>query len=198
MGVGERMVDIEQAIAALKAGAPAVFPTDTVYGIGVAVRYAPSPQALYDIKKRDAGKPIAWLVGGVEALDEYGVDVAQEARALAEAYWPGALTLIVKASNAVPAAFLPAAGTIGLRMPASEVALALVHALGPLATSSANLSGGPDPRAFADLEPKLLEQVAAAICSDRSNSGVASTVVDCSKGEARVVRQGAILPASGL
>ena len=186
------MDDIARAIAALREGKPIVFPTDTVYGIGIAVRYAQSLQAIYDIKQRDAGKPIAWLVGGVNALDDYGADVSQESHALAEKHWPGALTLIVKAAATVPPAFLPASGSIGLRMPASEGALELIRAVGPIATSSANLSGGSDPRAFADLDPVLLAQVAVAVAVDEPSSGVASTVVDCTHGEMRILRQGAI------
>ena len=72
-----------EAVEALKAGKAVVFPTDTVYGLGVSVEHARTPRAIYDLKQRDAGKPIAWLVGGVEALDEYGVEVPDYARALA-------------------------------------------------------------------------------------------------------------------
>lgn len=186
------MDDTARAIAALRGGKPVVFATDTVYGIGVAVLHAPSPQAIYDIKQRTAGKPIAWLVGDVGALDEYGVDVPADAHALAAKHWPGALTLIVKASDAVPSAYLPSSGSIGLRMPASESALELIRAVGPIATSSANLSGGPDPCVFADLDPALLARAAVALPADAPASGVASTVADCSQGGVRVLRQGAI------
>ena len=126
-----------------------MFPTDTVYGLGVAVEAARSPQALFDIKRRDRGKPVAWLVGDASDLERYGREVPDAACALARAHWPGPLTLVVKASQAVPPAFRSAEGTIGLRMPDSETALALVRAAGgPVATTSANLSGGPAPRTF--------------------------------------------------
>ena len=187
---------IEQAIAALKAGQPVVFPTDTVYGVGVAVRYAESPQALYDIKRRDAGKPVAWLVGSPEALDEYGADVPIEARALAASHWPGALTIIVKASEAAPAAFIPPSGTLGLRMPASAEALELIQAVGPIATSSANVSGGDDPRTLEDVDAQLLDQVGASVRSAHVGSGTASTVIDCTQGIVEVIRQGGIMPDS--
>lgn len=181
--------DIEVAVRALKAGKPVVFPTDTVYGIGVSVLHAKSPQAIYDIKQRVAGKPIAWLVGSPKALDAYGENVPEQARDLVRAHWPGALTVIVKASEAVPAAFASQAGTIGLRMPDSDVALSLIEAVGsPLATSSANISGGPDPQAFEDLDPEVVCQVAAVVRGARLGSGTPSTVVDCSQGEVRVLR----------
>lgn len=182
-----------KAVASLEEGLPVIFPTDTVYGIGVSVRHAKSPQALYDLKRRDAGKPVAWLVSGPEALDEFGVNVPKSARELARAHWPGALTVIVKASEAVPAAFQSREGTIGLRMPASPVALALIEAAGsPLATSSANLSGGPDPTSFDEIDAELLRAVPVAIDDACPASGIASTVVDCSRGTVEVLRQGAV------
>jgi L-threonylcarbamoyladenylate synthase len=164
-----------------------------VYGVGVAVRFAASPQAIYDMKQRDAGKPIAWLVDGLQALDEYGVDVPEQARELARAHWPGALTLIVKASDSVPKAYQAQDGTIGLRMPASETALALIMEAGPLATSSANVSGNPDSNACTEIDARLLQGAGAFVDFEKAvSSGVASTVIDCSHGELRVVRQGDI------
>ena len=191
MTQAERLA-LDRAVAALRGGGAVVFPTDTVYGLGVAVRYAESPQAIYDIKQRDAGKPIAWLVGGLQALDEYGADVPPQVRELAAAHWPGALTIVVKASDAVPPAFRSAAGTIGLRMPANETALALIREVGPLAASSANLSGGPDPRTADGLDPRLLGRVGAVVHDIAPCSGLASTVIDCSQGEIAVLRQGSI------
>lgn len=182
-----------KAVASLKEGLPVVFPTDTVYGIGVSVRHANSPQALYDVKRRDAGKPVAWLVGGPEALDEFGVNVPESARKLVRTHWPGALTVIVKASEAVPVAFQSQEGTIGLRMPDSPVALSLIESVeGPLATSSANLSGGLDPTSFGEVDAELLQAVPVAIDDACPASGIASTVVDCSQGTIEVLRQGAI------
>ena len=183
-----------QAVAALRAGEPVVFPTDTVYGLGIAVEHASSPSALYALKQRAADKPIAWLVDGPDALDRYGADISEQARELVRAQWPGALTVIVKAGPAVPAAFQSHAGTIGLRRPDDEVALALIGAVGcPLATTSANRSGGPDPRCFSDVDPQLIELVSASVHDDRVRSGTPSTVLDCSGDEVVVLRQGAFV-----
>ena len=96
-----------EAVAALKRGEAVIFPTETVYGLGVSVEAAASPEALYDLKERDRGKPVSWLVGGADDLDRYGAHVPDLARRLARAYWPGPLTLIVEASDAVPAACEP-------------------------------------------------------------------------------------------
>ena len=187
-------VDLSAAVEALQQGKAVVFPTDTVYGLGVSVKHAASPQAIYDIKHRDAGKPIAWLVGGPEALDVYGNSVPEQVRELARKHWPGALTIIVRASSEVPVAYASAEGTIGLRMPASPVALALIERLGsPLATSSANLSGGPDPRLASELDESLRQAVGAIVEDDVLESGVPSTVIDCSQGTISVIRQGGIM-----
>ena len=151
----------EEAVRALAAGDAVVFPTDTVFGLGISVSAAAGPQLLYDLKRRDAGKPVAWLVEGPEALDVYGEDVPAYARRLAEAFWPGGLTLVVRASDAVPPAFQSPAGTIGLRMPASEVALGLIRAAGcPLAVTSANLSGASDTARVEDLDRALVARTA--------------------------------------
>lgn len=156
-----RPLALEEAIRALAVGNAVVFPTDTVFGLGVSVGAAAGPQLLYDLKHRDAGKPVAWLVEGPEALDVYGRDVPAYARRLAETFWPGGLTLVVRASDAVPAAFQSPAGTIGLRMPASEAALGLIRAAGcPLAVTSANLSGAADTARAEDLDRALVARTA--------------------------------------
>lgn len=156
-----RPLALEEATRALAVGNAVIFPTDTVFGLGVSVSAAAGPQLLYDLKHRDAGKPVAWLVEGPEALDVYGRDVPAYARRLAETFWPGGLTLVVRASDAVPAAFQSPAGTIGLRMPASEAALGLIRAAGcPLAVTSANLSGAADTARAEDLDRALVARTA--------------------------------------
>ena len=171
-----RSLSRDEAARALADGNAVVFPTDTVFGLGVSVGAAAGPQLLYDLKHRDAGKPVAWLVEGPEALDVYGRDVPAYARRLAETFWPGGLTLVVRASDAVPAAFQSPAGTIGLRMPASEAALGLIRAAGcPLAVTSANLSGAADAARAEDLDRALVARTAGVYLSDDSLSHSAAT-----------------------
>ena len=188
-------VNVEGAVALLRAGQAVVFPTDTVYGVGVSVRDAPSPEAIYAAKERSHRKPVAWLVGGVEALDVYGKIVPEDVKSLARTFWPGALTIVVVASDAVPAAFRSAQNTIGLRMPHNPTALGLIEALGcPIATSSANLAGNKPVCAAADLDAAFLAKVAGTLVdeTDEGKSGVASTVVDCSTGHPVILREGAV------
>lgn len=187
----------EEALEALKNGQPIVFPTDTLFGLGVSVLHAPSPDILYAIKHREKKKPIAWLVGGIEDLERYGKMVPDFAFALARTFWPGPLTIIVKASDEVPAAFCSEEGTIGLRMPANETARALIGELGcPLATTSANISGQKNTIAFDEIDPAIFAAVGAALSDEEPKSGIASTIVNCVLGDHPVlVREGAITVA---
>lgn len=184
---------IDKTAAALTAGKAAVFPTDTVYGIGVAVGLAKTPQVLFDIKRRDAQKAIPWLVGKKSALSLYGRDVPAYAQAAADAFWPGPLTLIVKAGDNVPEAFRAENGTIALRMPDDEVALALIERVGfPLATSSANFQGEPPAHTFDEVDCELLGMVGAALGDGGARSGISSTVVDCTGARPVMLRRGAV------
>ncbi len=150
---------------------------------------------------------------GPEALCRYGCDVPVIARLAAAAFWPGPLTLIVRASDAVPPAFRSAAGTIGLRMPDDARALALIRAAGaPLATTSANPSGTPAPRTFSEVDSALAARAAAVVWegggedafgiargagAESAPSGCASTVLDCTTAPPRILREGAI-PLSAI
>lgn len=184
---------IKRAVQILKQGSPIVFPTDTVYGLGVAVGSATGVEELYRIKQRDEGKPIAWLVDHVDSLNKYGSDVPDYAHMLARKYWPGSLTLVIKASGLVPASFKSSQNTIALRMPNDETALALISILGaPIATTSANISGDVDPSTFRDLEDAIMQEVAFAIDDGQEHLGIASTVIDCTGLSPNIIREGSI------
>ena len=185
--------DISRAAAALTAGGAVVFPTDTVYGLGVAVGPCQTPEELFRIKRRPSDKPVAWLVESPNDLLTYGKEVPAAALELARAHWPGALTLVVRASERVPRAFQSEEGTIGLRMPAGKTALELIRAAGvPLATTSANISGCPAPSCDCELDPALLADAAVVLRGEDCPGGQASTVVDCTGPLLRVLRQGSI------
>lgn len=187
---------IERGAATLIAGKPLIFPTDTVYGLGVAVGIAEDPRVLYDIKGRDHGKPVAWLVGTPESLHLYGSEVSESALALARTYWPGPLTIIVKADSSVRAAFRAENGTIALRMPDNALALELIAQVGvPIATTSANISGQAPPKHFEEIDQRVLAQVSCALRDDSERIGLASTIVDCTAHDLAVIREGSITRA---
>jgi tRNA threonylcarbamoyl adenosine modification protein (Sua5/YciO/YrdC/YwlC family) len=192
----------------MREGTPLAFPTDTVYGVGVAVMPGCTPESLFALKGRDRKKAIPWLVADVSALDEYGDEVPTYAFDLAFAHWPGALTLVIRAkASAVPAPtpatstsssahwppFIAADGTIALRVPAHPIALALIRELGvPLATTSANLTREEPARSLATLSPKLVAHLALAIDGGTTPGLLPSTIVSCLEERPRVIREGAL------
>jgi len=184
---------IKQAAEIAGNSAPLVFPTDTVYGIGVAVKDAEALNALYQIKERDPDKAIPWLVLSVKDLGVYGAEVPDYAYRLAEKHWPGALTLIVKASAAVPEEFRAYDGSIALRAPDCPIALELIRELGvPLAASSANKQGHEPPIFLEDVDADLIEAVELAIDGGVCEKKYASTIVSCLEEKPQIIRQGAI------
>ena len=186
----------ETAVRALRDGQAVVFPTDTVYGLGVAVLYADSPQILFDIKQRASEKPVAWLVSSADDLLVYGHAVPEYAFDLAQSFWPGGLTLVVKAGDSVPPAFASQAGTVGFRMPNHELARQLIRDTGcPLATTSANLSANPAPVQACEIDAQIMGQVPVVLVEDGPTAiGVASTVVDCTGPVPVILRAGGISP----
>ena len=184
---------INLAAAVLRDGGIVVFPTETVYGIGAAATSCIGPQEIVDIKMRPASKSLPWLVETEDALDTYGVDVPEYAHRLAQKYWPGAITLVVKASERVGKDFRDARGTVALRCPDNEVVQELIRASGgPIITTSANTSGNPAPASFDELEPRIVAAADLTLDGGETLHGVQSTIVDCTGPEAVVVRDGAI------
>lgn len=201
--------DLGPAAACLAAGGLALVPTETVYGVGVAVtafaayRKTPGPETgygrIFTLKRREISQTVPWLVDGPEALDRYGVNVPPQIRALAEAFWPGALTLVVDASPAVPPFMRAADGTVALRASASPVVRSLISACGsPLAVTSANTHGEPAPTAFSDVEARILDGVDVAVDGGDTVCRDASTIVAVRDGGPVILRQGAVSRAEVL
>lgn len=202
-------VCIADAARELAAGALALLPTETVYGVGVSVKAFSGDMSadvvmpgegsgyrrIFTLKRRELTQTVPWLVADASALDAYGRDVAPEARVLAERFWPGALTIVVRASEAVPAFLQAADGTVALRASASPVIGALARACGPLAVTSANTHGLPAPASFAAVEPRVLEGVDIAIDAGETTCRDASTIVSFVHGELEILREGAISAA---
>ncbi len=184
---------INLAATVLRDGGIVIFPTETVYGIGAAATSCIGPQEIVDVKMRPADKPLPWLVETEDALDTYGVDIPEYAHRLAHAYWPGALSLVVTASDKVGRDFRDKRGTVALRCPDIEVVQELIRASGgPIITTSANTSGNPPAASFAELEPRIIAAADLTLDGGETRHGVASTVVDCTGPEPVVMRDGAI------
>ncbi len=193
---GEAAVACARAIAR---GELIVIPTDTVYGLAGGVRNPDAIARIYEAKGRPEHMALPVLVASAQdALPLIGGDAAVEAKHLFERFWPGALTVVVQCSEVVPAAVSAGRPTVGLRLPDSDLARTIIAACGGvLATTSANLSGGPPACAVAELPAELLAHVAMVIDAGRCPGGMPSTVVDLSASPPRVLREGPI-PAEAL
>ena len=177
----------------LRAGGVLVMPTDSVYGIGCAAMPAnPAHERVFAIKLRDRAQTLPWLVADVADLSRYGRDVPAWAEDLARAHWPGALTLVVRASSAVPAEYRAANGTLALRVPDSNLVRALAREVGPLAVTSANTHGEAAATSGAGVEARIVEAADLTLDAGPAPVGVASTIVDATSSIPRILRQGAI------
>ncbi|TLN26000.1 threonylcarbamoyl-AMP synthase, partial [bacterium] len=159
------------AVEILKRGGVIAFPTDTVYGLGCRVDLPASIERLYEVKERDTAKAIAVLIGEVDQLPRVAAGLGDTAGRLAAHFWPGALTLVLPRNPQLPANLSPLP-TIGVRMPDHPFALALLRAAGPLATTSANLSGLPSPVTARDVLDQLQERVDLVIDGGACPGGV--------------------------
>jgi L-threonylcarbamoyladenylate synthase len=181
------------AVESLRAGGIVALPTDTVYGIAVTLETTGGIEALFAAKRRPPDKAIVLLLADTAQAPGIGQWRASAA-ALADAFWPGGLTVVVPQRPGVPlpAALTGGAATIGLRVPDHPVPRALARALGPLPTTSANVSGLPEARTAEEIVAQLGEAVALVIDGGRAHGGPPSTVVDCTAEPPRIVRDGAI------
>lgn len=185
---------MNEVLESLRAGECVLLATDTVYGLA-AMPSTLGYKRIFELKRRDAQQVLPWLVGSVGDLDRYGDDVPVYARKLAQAFWPGGLTLVVRASKGARVLGSVADdGTVALRMPDEPFALRLLGELdAPLACTSANLHGLPAPQHLADVDPSMRELASDVAIPSSCKGGTASTIVDCTQPAAPcIIRHGAI------
>jgi L-threonylcarbamoyladenylate synthase len=181
------------AVDVLRGGGIVALPTDTVYGIGVALGTPGGIEALFAAKDRPPERGIALLIADAQQAATIAEWPARAA-ALAAAFWPGGLTLVLpqRADVAWPPVLTGGAPTIGVRVPDHDAPRALAAAVGPLPTTSANRSGQPEARDAAAIVEQLGDAIALVLDGGPARGGPASTVVDCSVEPPRILRQGAI------
>ena len=184
---------IETVRTAIRAGESVVFPTDTVYGIAADPFSPQAVQGLLDAKNRGRDMPPPVLIGDAEVLEAYTKDVPAAARLLANRYWPGPLTLILTAQESLRMDLGETKGSIGVRVPDHDVARAILRATGPLAVSSANISGEPAATEAYEARRQLRGSVAVYVDGGATPGPTPSTIVDFATDlTGRVVRIGAI------
>lgn len=182
------------AVEALLAGEVVAIPTDTVYGIAVALGTAGGIERLFHVKRRPPDKGVVLLLDDPAQAESIGV-MGPAAMALAAACWPGGLTIVVpqRPDVVLPEALTGGATTIGLRVPDHATPRALAAALGPLPTTSANVSGLPEARDASEILETLGDAIDLILDGGPARGGLASTVIDCSGARPVLLREGAIL-----
>ena len=167
------------------------FPTDTVYGIGGNLYSFEAIQKLYQVKSRSHQKAIAVLIGNFDQLSLITKKLSPIAARLASRYWPGALTLILPKLEGLPDNLSPFP-TAGIRMPDYWFTLELLNTVGPLATSSANISGQKDLITCHEVIDQMGEKIKLIIDGGKTPGGIPSTVVDCTQPYPVILREGGI------
>ena len=182
---------LQKAIDIILAGEIVAFPTDTVYGIGASAFNVNAIQKLFSVKGRDENKAIAILLADAGQLPQVCVNIPNYAERLASAFWPGALTLVLPRHPSVPDILSPLP-TIGVRIPDHPFAQVLIRSCGPLAVTSANISGQPSATNAAEVLQQLDGLLPLVIDGGEARVGIASTVVDCTGLTFKILRPGAI------
>lgn len=200
---GQSTESIDRAVALLNAGHLIGLPTETVYGLAADADNPEAVAAIFTAKGRPADHPLIVHLGADDLLSAYATDIPDAAWALAEAFWPGPLTLILKKAPSVPDIVTGGQDTVGIRIPGHPVALTLLRALaesrrqagksgGGLAAPSANRFGRISPTSAQHVADELGDAVALILDGGDCRVGIESTIVDLSRGAPVILRPGAI------
>ena len=188
----QRALGIASAVGALKSGRLVVMPTDTVYGIGADAFDSTAVAALLAAKGRGRDMPVGVLVGSWHTIEGLVYTMPDGARELIRAFWPGALSLVVTQAPSLQWDLGDARGTVMLRMPLHPVAIDLLREVGPMAVSSANISGRPPAVDADEARSQLGDLVDVYLDAGPSQQQAASTIVDLTGATPRILRAGPV------
>ena len=187
---GDTEAALDAAVAAVRAGEVVVLPTDTVYGVGADAFSASAVQRLLDAKQRGRDVPPPVLVGDAAVVKALASNVDDRVLALADAFWPGPLTLVLRAHDSLRLDLGDRGETIAVRVPDHAFTRELLRRTGPLAVSSANTHGNPAALTVADAVAQLGESVAVYLDAGEMSGPVPSTILDLSGDVPAVLRSG--------
>jgi L-threonylcarbamoyladenylate synthase len=182
---------IPRALEILKAGGLVAFPTDTVYGVGALAFDGKAVESIYAAKDRPVEKAIPVLIGDPDDLEKVGIHIPASAHKLVSRFWPGPLTILVPKRTDLPES-VSTTSTVGVRVPDHVVARALLRAAGPMAVTSANISGGQSPVSAEEVYEQLDGRIDLILNGGKTPGGIPSTLVDCTTSELKVLRVGPI------
>ena len=183
--------EIQIALEILKDGGIIAFPTDTVYGLGALAFDNAAIESIYNAKERPIEKAIPILIADVDDLQTVAADIPNMARIFASRFWPGPLTCIVPKKRTLPLA-VSATSTVAVRIPDHPNARALLRAAGPMAVTSANISGQPSPSTAQEVYDQLKGRIPLILDGGKTPGGVPSTLVDCTGEKPIILREGPI------
>jgi len=182
---------IQQVLEVLRGGGLVAFPTDTVYGVGALAFDGKAVESIYKAKDRPIEKAIPVLIGDIEDINRVSSNVPLMAKKLAEHFWPGPLTIVLPKHLSLPDS-VSATNTVGVRVPDHVAARSVLHSAGPMAVTSANLSGQPSPSTAEEVFAQLNGRISLILDGGKTPGGVPSTLVDCTGSRPIVMRQGPI------
>lgn len=182
---------LTSALEILLSGGLVAFPTDTVYGVGSLVFHEQAIESIYIAKDRPIEKAIPVLIGDPTDLSKVADEIPIFAMKLIARFWPGPLTVLVPKKATLPEA-ISATSTVGVRVPDHDIARALLRLAGPMAVTSANISGQPSPTTAQQVYEQLEGRIPMIIDGGETPGGVPSTLVDCTGDEIQVLREGPI------
>ncbi|NUQ60633.1 MAG: threonylcarbamoyl-AMP synthase [Anaerolineales bacterium] len=182
---------IARALKALKTGGIVALPTDTVYGLGALAFDNAAIESLYKAKDRPLEKAIPILIGDLSDLDKIGFDIPDMALRFASRFWPGPLTCVIPKKPTLPRA-VSATSTVAVRIPNHPDALALLRAAGPMAVTSANISGAQNPTSAREVYDQLNGRIPLILDGGETPGGIPSTLVDCAGAQPVILREGPI------
>lgn len=184
---------IMKAVAAVRAGGVIAFPTRCLYGLGADAFNTEAVERIFRIKQRSFHNPILILIAQADRLERLVCEVSPAAARIMDHFWPGRITLVFEAGEAVPTYLTAGTGKIGIRLPGHPVAAALVKALQtPLTGTSANLSGRPGCRRIEDLEFQIASNLDLILDAGPLKGGRGSTVIDVTAEKPKILREGEI------
>ena len=186
---------VKYAAEQIRAGQVLGMPTDTFYGLAADPFNLRAVERVYEIKSRSRHKPLSQLIESVDQAEELARPLPDEFYKLARRFWPGPLTIIVKAASRLPLKVTANTGNVALRVPSAKIPLAVVKAAAiPITATSANLSGASECTTAEQVRDQLQDRISIIVDGGTSPREVASTIVDLSDEEARwrVIREGAI------
>ena len=182
---------IQVALQILREGRLVAFPTDTVYGVGALVFDGKAVESIYVAKQRPIEKAIPVLMADAADMEKVGMDIPEVAYQLAARFFPGPLTCLIPKQPTLPES-VSATETVGVRVPDHEVARSLLRAAGPMAVTSANISGQASPSTAQEVLAQLGGRIDLILDGGKTPGGVPSTLVDCTGKDLKILREGSI------